>query len=444
MTKKFIDNLSKYIKSIKIDGETIINNGENLKIVEIISKYSSVKKPTIKIKINDKICKRDDRLTYSCPVCNLLSNISVGKFISKKTKYCYKCKENNEEKRKNHSDFIIKSYAKFNKVKPKDKSLDLDIIKLSEKLFENENQDFKKDYFNRNLTIEEFNKIKENIKSVNGYNILSKKIEYYPYIKVNNQMKYSSKILMDDKFILVTNCEFCCEICGDDFKGRNLKKKIENILCSSCNFSNKVFKFKSTLNINGEKVVYQSKPELDLISILNNNKILIKNGPKIEYKFNGDKKLYKVDFEIPSFKHLIEVKGNHIWHREQVESGKWEAKEESAKKWCILNNYIYKLIFDVNNYINSLSLKENWNPTLNKKVLDYIETNKIHLRRLWDDDKSEEENMEFLIDYFTEYPDEMNSSIDPDKVKTVKPLSGIRNAAPVLQNIGGVKDFRSF
>jgi hypothetical protein len=31
-----------------------------------------------------------------------------------------------------------------------------------------------------------------------------------------------------------------------------------------------------------------------------------------------------------------------------------------------------------------------WNPTLNKKVLDYIETNKIHLRNLWDDDRSEE------------------------------------------------------
>lgn len=85
-----------------------------------------------------------------------------------------------------------------------------------------------------------------------------------------------------------------------------------------------------------------------------------------------------------------------------------------------------------------------WNPVLNKKVLDYIETNKIHLRNLWNDDKSEEENIQFLVDYLTEYPDEMNSSIDPDKVKTVKPLSGIKNVAPVLQNIGGVKDFKSF
>jgi len=85
-----------------------------------------------------------------------------------------------------------------------------------------------------------------------------------------------------------------------------------------------------------------------------------------------------------------------------------------------------------------------WNPILNKKVLDYIETNKTHLRNLWDDDKSEEENIKFLVDYFTEYPDEMNSSINTDNIKTVTPITGIKNAAPILQNIGGVRDFRSF
>jgi hypothetical protein len=85
-----------------------------------------------------------------------------------------------------------------------------------------------------------------------------------------------------------------------------------------------------------------------------------------------------------------------------------------------------------------------WNPVLNKDVLEFIEINKTNLQHLWDDDKSEEENMKFLIDYFTEYPDEMNSSINSDNIKTVTPLTGIKNTAPILQNIGGVKDFRSF
>lgn len=86
----------------------------------------------------------------------------------------------------------------------------------------------------------------------------------------------------------------------------------------------------------------------------------------------------------------------------------------------------------------------NWNPDLNKKVRDYIELNKTQLRSMWDDEKSEEENEQFLIDYFTEYPDEMNSIINVDKVQTVKPITGIKNTAPILQNIGGVKDFKSF
>jgi hypothetical protein len=64
MITKFIEELLKYIKTIDINGNTIINNGKNIKLIEVVSKYSSVKKPTVKIQIDDNICKRDDRLTY--------------------------------------------------------------------------------------------------------------------------------------------------------------------------------------------------------------------------------------------------------------------------------------------------------------------------------------------------------------------------------------------
>lgn len=86
----------------------------------------------------------------------------------------------------------------------------------------------------------------------------------------------------------------------------------------------------------------------------------------------------------------------------------------------------------------------NWNPILNKDVLDFIEINKISLRCLWNDSKSEEDNIKFLIDYFTKYPDEMKSSIDIDKVKMSLSKSTLRNSAPSLQNLGGSSDFRSF
>lgn len=94
--------------------------------------------------------------------------------------------------------------------------------------------------------------------------------------------------------------------------------------------------------------------------------------------------------------------------------------------------------------IDYLSYFENWNPIVNKDVVDFIERNKTRLIHLWDKEKSEEENMDFLTNYFTEYPELMDDSIDFKNITSVSPQSGIKNMAPKLMNIGGVKDFRSF
>ena len=351
---KLIYDLVKFVKNIEIDGILFENNGQNISIVEVINKYNSTKRLSLKISIDDKISKKYDKITYICPICNSESKILVCRFIHKKTKYCYKCKENKEEKRKKHSEFIKNSYSKHNKVAPLDKIREKNIYDLSEELFESESENYKLEYFNRNLTKEEFLFLRDKIISVNGVEIMGKKIDYYPFIKVNNQMKYSSKVLVDGKLILLTNCVYICDICSNEFKGRNMKKKISSVLCTSCNFSNKVFKFKSIKNIDGYNVVYQSNPELKLIKKLNDKKILIKNGPKIKYLYEGNIKVYKVDFEIPIINELIEIKDNHIWHREQVNSGKWGSKESAAIDWCVDNNYTYELVFDVDHYINKL------------------------------------------------------------------------------------------
>jgi hypothetical protein len=87
---------------------------------------------------------------------------------------------------------------------------------------------------------------------------------------------------------------------------------------------------------------------------------------------------------------------------------------------------------------------ENWNPVVNKDVVEFIEKNKTHLLHLWDKDKSEEENMEFLTNYFREFPELMDDTIDLKKITMPQSKIGIKNAAPILQNIGSVKDFRSF
>jgi hypothetical protein len=104
----------------------------------------------------------------------------------------------------------------------------------------------------------------------------------------------------------------------------------------------------------------------------------------------------------------------------------------------------YRLLITFKRLNNHIKEWSEWNPILNKDVLEFIEINKTNLQHLCDDDKSEEENMKFLIDYFTEYPDEMNSSINPENVKVPLPIKSIKTTAPILNNIGGVKDFRSF
>lgn len=90
-------------------------------------------------------------------------------------------------------------------------------------------------------------------------------------------------------------------------------------------------------------------------------------------------------------------------------------------------------------------LKEfsNWNPSTNKDVLDFIDKNKPYLfANLYDKNKSDEENEQELKNFFTEYPELMKGEFK--NIKTIFPEVSMKNAAPILMNIGGVKDFRSF
>lgn len=87
-----------------------------------------------------------------------------------------------------------------------------------------------------------------------------------------------------------------------------------------------------------------------------------------------------------------------------------------------------------------------YKPYLQKKIKDFVDINKYNLPDLWDNELSEEDNINFMIDYFRKYPQEMNSELNIDNIKKAnrKKFGSLRNYAPVLKNIGGVYDFRSF
>jgi hypothetical protein len=82
---------------------------------------------------------------------------------------------------------------------------------------------------------------------------------------------------------------------------------------------------------------------------------------------------------------------------------------------------------------------ENWNPSLNKEVNDYVERNKNGLSELWDKELSEDENIELMINYFKKYPDQMKSKNYNFYLPSKK--DDFRNNSPTLQNIGGIHPF---
>ena len=57
-------------------------------------------------------------------------------------------------------------------------------------------------------------------------------------------------------------------------------------------------------------------------------------------------------------KYLIEIKDNHIWHRNEIDSGKWQAKEQAVYNLIESNNEKYNEFY----FINPI----NWVQQLNK------------------------------------------------------------------------------
>jgi hypothetical protein len=112
-------------------------------------------------------------------------------------------------------------------------------------------------------------------------------------------------------------------------------------------------------NINNEIIMYQSKLELKFIEWCVSNNIIVKNGPNIDYVFNDKQHKYRVDFEIDGF--LIEIKDFHIWHRNQVESGKWDEKVNAANKFINDHKEYKKYYFITPN---------NWNQKLKELELE--------------------------------------------------------------------------
>ena len=351
-----------YVRDKKTD---IITSKEHCSIQKITSMYSNTKEPIFKLVINSTPISRNNTFTvkYKCQTCEKEQEITLNLYmrkVNKNIKGCDACKNKDETKCNNQREFMKQygtdvlagSYTKEEPIKLKKLTLEMHLEKsLSD--WKDEEDHFKEQYFVYHLTIDDFERFRHKIISINNDKFMNiEDWNYFPTYRVYNQSRYTPMLIhktdnCSEKPIYI---KFKCDNCDSHHTHRDIEviKNHYKVLCKNCSFTNKAFCLRKHTLTNGSSIMWQSIPERRFIEWCEKNKVEIKNGPKIEYIFNNKPHQYRVDFELPDHKFLIEIKDNHCWHKDQVTSGKFGEKESAATKWCTKNNYTYHVVFPKN------------------------------------------------------------------------------------------------
>ena len=329
------DNRYNIIQNI-IDITDYDNNNipiENIRVEFSCNKYSSKKNSIYRIVLNENYLTKRDKyyFKYKCFTCHSIHVVGTTQFLRKVNKCSLKCNlccNKDETKHEQHMEFFRTKEKPIVRIQ---NSL-LEIKVESWRLFEEYDEDFKMNYFNYHLTNEDYLRISKNIVSIQNGKYSIDNLEFWPIFKTNNQMLFSS-VFYDSKNDIVIKANqpiMRCDNCGNTWRAKLLEryKKYHKIMCNDCTLCNKTFKIRSTKNIQNDNILFQSQLELKFIKWCENSNIVVKNGPNIPYQFEGKDRIYRVDFQIDDI--LIEIKDNHIWHQNQVQSGKWKQKETSV------------------------------------------------------------------------------------------------------------------
>ena len=334
----------------KADHVLIPINKKELKFES--SFYSSTKENIWHAFINDqKIKKTSEYLfTYRCLTCNKLNTCASTQFLRKIRQCKAKCFQCNNITL-NTTDFPSK--VKIARIEKTYREL----YEQSKIEFDTYPDQYKNSYLLSHLSEEDYARIRPKIISFgNGKYTNLDDYEYWPIYKVNNQMKFSYVIYdtINDTIFKTDQPIIKCDNCEKDWRCKSLEifKNCYKILCRDCKLCNRIFKLRPVKNINNQIIMFQSKLELKFIEWCSIAGIVVTNGPNIEYFFNGKSRKYRVDFRIGDL--LIEIKDFHIWHKNQVESGQWEAKTNAVNQY-ISNNGLKKYYFITPNNWNQMT-----------------------------------------------------------------------------------------
>jgi len=335
-----------------LDSLTELRNKNDNSIIPITTKtlkfessmYSSTKENIWHVFINgNKIKKTSEYVfTYNCLHCKKPNSCASTQFLRKIRQgkpQCFQCNNIN-------LNTLPENKLPNPKTKPVEKS-HREKYEESKTEFETYPDQYKNSYLLSHLSIEDYNRILPKIQSFGSgkYTDLND-YEYWPIYKVNNQMKFSHVLYntKNDTIFRTDQPILKCDSCERVWRAKTLDQFKNNykILCTDCTLCNRTFKLRPMKNINNQIIMYQSKLELKFIEWCASQNILVTNGPSVEYVFNEKSRKYRVDFKINDC--LIEIKDFHIWHRNQVESGLWQAKVDAVEKY-IAENGLSKYYF---------------------------------------------------------------------------------------------------
>ena len=385
--------LSNIIKIYNKETDEIFYNKENNTDIDFI-KYKHKNSNTnaiYKLKVNNTIINKNNpfMIEYNCIICNkhnIFRLNNIVRKVNRNMKKCHHCANSCPDKiikqritlfdtleRKNDNNFSNKNEQSINIDKEQQ------YIDYSNNEFNEEDSDFQDMYFSKHLTNDDFDRIKDKILSFQNDKFTNlQNFIYIPNARIGNGTKYNPRLYDINRkvFEKPIYIKFKCENCENNFIHRDLYivKNKYKILCKYCSLCNNTFKIRTYHNILNQNVIYQSKLELNFIKKMNNLNILIENGPKINYSFNSKNRKYIVDFYIPCINTLIELKDEHIWHKEQIQNGIWKAKMDKINELLLNKQYNdYLLIYPKN-------LMENIKK-INKKILSITQNkvNKINL-----------------------------------------------------------------
>jgi len=333
----------------------------NKRLINETSKYSSTQEPIWHVYINDIRLTKTNKysISYRCLECDNITTISTTRFLRKvrnESEKCGICKLENmnlckERIRNGNAEKVIKSPKQIKYVPRIHHEKSIEEFEQLPELYQNS-------YMLHHLSKDEYQRILPRIISIgNGVYSHMDRYEFWSVYKVNNQMRFTSMM-----FDPVTNSVFKanqpilnCENCGNNWRAKSLEgfKNQYKILCHTCKLCNQTFKIRPIKNYIGENLIFQSKLEKKFVDWCNENSIIVRNGPYIDYFHNGKSHRYRVDFIVGNI--LVEVKDFHIWHKNQVESGKWKAKQDAVESAISTNNDYTKFV---------LLTPHNWNQML--------------------------------------------------------------------------------